>query len=110
MYTLVSPSQIRFTSNLALIGHLVSEKKIFEYYGDIHEYCQRRRSLNIMVIYMNIAPGWGGPAPRVHFFQNHKSSVHLSISFKFFPSNDILTIDNFTLSNAQTTYVDLAVK
>ena len=38
MYTLVSPSQIRFTSNLALIGQLVSEKKIFEYYGNIHEY------------------------------------------------------------------------
>ena len=54
---------------------------------------QRRRSLNIMVIYMYIAPGWGqtcswGP----FFFQNHKSSVHLPISIKFFPSHDILTI------------------
>ena len=28
----------------------------------------------------------------LNFFQNHKSSVHLPISFKFFPSNDILTI------------------
>ena len=28
----------------------------------------------------------------VVFFQNHKSSVHLPISIKFFPSNDILTI------------------
>ena len=24
---------------LALIGHTVSEKKIFEYYGNIHVYC-----------------------------------------------------------------------
>ena len=49
-------------------------------------------SLNIMVMY--IAMGWGGgkPAPGVHFFQNHKSSVHLPISIKFFPSNEILTI------------------
>ena len=77
MYTLVPPSYRCFISNLALIGYPVSEKTIFEYYGDIHIYC----------------PGVGGrPVPGVHFFQNHKFSVHLPISFKFFSSNDILTI------------------
>ena len=39
MYTLVPPSYRCFTSNLALIGHAVSKKKIFEYYGDINVYC-----------------------------------------------------------------------
>ena len=52
-----------------------------------------KRSLNIMVIYMCIAPGWGlthawGP----NVFQKLKSSVHLPISSKSCPSNDILTI------------------
>ena len=51
-----------------------------------------KRSLNIMVIYMYIAPGRGQTCPWGPFFQNHKYSVHLPISIKFFPSNDILTI------------------
>ena len=53
----------------------------------------QRRSLNIMVICI-LPQGGGRPAPgvQVFFFQNHKSSVLLPISFKFFPSNDILTI------------------
>ena len=47
----------------------------------------------MMVICMYIAPGWGQTSPwGPNFFQNHKSSVHLPISFKFFLSNDILTI------------------
>ena len=72
MYTLV-PLPI----DLALIGHAVSEK-IFEYYCDIHVYC----------------PGVEADQPlgSIFFLQNHKSSVHLPISFKFFSSNDILTI------------------
>ena len=53
---------------------------------------KRRRSLNIMVIYMYVAPGWGQTCPWGPFFQNHKLSVHLPISIKFFPSNTILTI------------------
>ena len=93
MYTLVSPSYRCFMSNLALIGRAVSEKKIFEYYGHIHVSC----------------PGVEADQPLgYNFFQNNKSSVHLAISFKFFTSNDILTI--FPHSNAWHTYVDLAVK
>ena len=58
MYTLVPPSYGCFISNLTLIAQAVSEKKIFEYYGDIHVY----------------RPGVGvRPAAGVHFFQNHKS-------------------------------------
>ena len=38
---LVPPSYRCFISNLALIGQAVSEKKIFEYYGNIHVYCPR---------------------------------------------------------------------
>ena len=76
MYTLVPPSFRRFISNLALICQGVSEK-IFEYYGNIHVDC----------------PGVGADQPLgSNLFQNHKSSVHLPISFKFFPSNGILTI------------------
>ena len=52
-----------------------------------------KRSLNIMVIYvMYIARGRGQTCPWGPFFQNHKYSVHLPISIKFFQSNDILTI------------------
>ena len=77
MRTLVPPSYRCFISNLALIGQAVSEKKIFEYYGGIHVYC----------------PLVGSDQPLgSNFFQNHKPSVHLPISFKFFSSNDILTI------------------
>ena len=66
------------TRRLALTGRTVSEKKIFEYYT---------------LIYTFILPPSGGRlAPEVLFFQNHKYSVHLHISIKFFPSNDILTI------------------
>ena len=77
MYTLVPPSFRCFVIKLALIGQAVSEK-IFEYYGDIHVYC----------------PGVGSDHAlgTNFFFQNLKSSVHLPISFKFFSSNDILTI------------------
>ena len=40
MYTLVRPpSYRRLISNLALIGQMVSEKQIFDYYGDEDEYC-----------------------------------------------------------------------
>ena len=35
MYTLAPPSYRCFISNLALVGQVVSEKKTFEYYGDI---------------------------------------------------------------------------
>ena len=76
MYTLVPLSYTCFISNLPLIGPGVSER-IFEYYGDIHVYC----------------PGVGAyELLGSKFFQNHKSSVHLPISFKFFPANDILRI------------------
>ena len=50
-----------------------------------------------MVIYMNIAPGGGRPTPGVQFFQNHKYSVHFPITFKFFPSNDIIFVELFSL-------------
>ena len=70
-----SPSYRCFKSNLALIGQAISEK-IFKYHCDIHVYC----------------PGVGSNQPLgSKFFQNHKTSVHLPISFKFL-SNDILTI------------------
>ena len=48
----------------------------------------RQDSLTVMVIILTLVGG--RPAPGVRsflfcFFQNHKSSVHLPISFKFFP-------------------------
>ena len=56
---------------------VVSEGKIFEYNGNIHAYCL----------------GMGADHPLgSKFFQNHKASVRLPISCKFFSSNDILTI------------------
>ena len=79
---------------MALIGQVVSEKKIFEFF---------------FVIYMYIALGWGQTNPwETIFFQNYLPSVHLPISCKICLSNDILTI--FPHSNALATYVDLAVK
>ena len=39
MYTLVPPSYSCFILNLALIGRVVSGKKTFEYYGNIHAFC-----------------------------------------------------------------------
>ena len=70
-----SPSYRCFISNLALIGKVVSEKKIFGYYGEIHVSC----------------PGMEADQPLgSNFFQNHKSSVHLPISLKFLSSNNIL--------------------
>ena len=39
--TLVPPSYRCFISNLPLICQAVSEKKIFEYDGDMHVYCPR---------------------------------------------------------------------
>ena len=75
MYTLVPPSY-RIISNLAVIGQVISEMT-FEYYCNIHVNCPRVRADQPL----------GSKC-----FQNHKSSVHLSISSKFFPSNDILTI------------------
>ena len=42
---------LKMIQNLALIGQVVSEEKMFEYYGNIHVYC----------------PGWAGD----QFFQNH---------------------------------------
>ena len=57
----------------------VSEMKIFEYFGNIHVhvYC----------------PGVRADLPMGYiYFEDHKYSVHLPISIKFFPSNDILTI------------------
>ena len=63
--------------NLAFIGKAVSEKRMFAYYSNIHVDC----------------PGMGTDQYLgIKHFKNHKSSVHLPISFKFFPSNDILTI------------------
>ena len=93
MYTLVSPSYRCFISNLALIGQSVSEKKSFEYYGNIrvHVYCTRVEDQSL----------------GSNFFQN-QSSVHSTISFNFFPSNDIF--DNFSHLNARATYVDIAAK
>ena len=49
--------------------------------------------LNIMVIYMYIAPGWGHMSPLgSNFFQNHWYSVLLPISSKTFTLNDILKV------------------
>ena len=85
MYTLVLPSYRCFISNLALIGHAVSEKKIFENYGDIHVYC----------------PGIKGrPAPLSNFFRIiNLQSIYPFPFFisKIFSSNDILTILPFQM-------------
>ena len=79
---------------MALTGQVVSEKKTFEYYGNIHVYCS----------------GVGADKPQgPKFFQNHNSSVHLPISFCFFPSNDILPIFPIQM-HVRPIYVDLAVK
>ena len=59
-----------------MIGKAVLEKT-FEYYGNIHVYCHGMRADHPL---------------GSKYFQNHKSSAHLSISFKFFSSNDNLTI------------------
>ena len=75
MYTLVLPSYRCSISNLALIGPAVSEEKIFEYFGNIHVYCSRV----------------GADQPLGPFFFR-LINLHLPISFKFFSSNDILTI------------------
>ena len=53
-YTLIPSSYRCFISNLSLIGQTVSEKKIFEYYGDTRT-CLLPR-------------GGGRPAPGVQFF------------------------------------------
>ena len=39
IYTWVTPSYRCFTLSLALIGQVVSEEKMFEYYEVIHVYC-----------------------------------------------------------------------
>ena len=78
MCTLIPPFYKYFISNLVLIGQSVLEKEIFEYYGDTHVYY--------------IYPGVGTDQPWGPIFQNHKYSVRLPISFKFFSSNDILTL------------------
>ena len=62
---------------MALIGQAVSEKTMFEYYGNIH------------VCY----PGVGADVPLVSmFFQYHSNSVLLLISCKIFPLNDMFTV------------------
>ena len=51
-----------------------------------------QRSLNLMVIYVYMAPGWGQTiAPGVQFFFFRIINLQ-SISFKFFSSTDVLTI------------------
>ena len=66
-----------------MIGQAVSEKKIFEYYCNIHVYC----------------PGVGADQPLgSNSFQNHITSVHLPI----------LTI--FPIQMHGQPYADLAVK
>ena len=93
MYTLVGPSNRCFTLNLALIGQVFSEKKIFEYYSDIHVYC-----------------------PRVGAHQP-LGSIFFSESQIFSPFAHYLQVflfkwhfDNFPYSNAWATYVDLDVE
>ena len=51
-----------------LVGQTVSEKKIFENYGNIHVYCSQV----------------GADLSMGSIFQTHKSSVHLPISIKVF--------------------------
>ena len=53
---------------MALIGQVVSEKKLFEYYGHIHVYSPRE--------------GADNPLGR-KYFHKHKSSVHLLIPSTF---------------------------
>ena len=46
----------------------------------------------MLVIYMYIAPGQGQTTPWGQYFFINKYSVNLVISWKFFPSNDFLTV------------------
>ena len=71
MHMVVPPSYRCLMSDLALIGQAVSEKKIFEYYGDIHAYY----------------PGVGQTSPLGII--NPQS---ISPFPYFFSANDILTI------------------
>ena len=71
-----SPFLRMLHTKFGLIGQAVSEK-IFEYYGNIHVYCPKMGA-DLPLGYIN--------------FQNHKYSVPLPISIKFFSSNDSLTI------------------
>ena len=96
MYTSVPLSYRCFISNLALIDQTVSEKMIFY----------------IMITYMYIAPGIrvGQISPWCpNFYQNFKLSVYLPISFKFSPSNDILTIFPIQM-HGQPMYIDITIK
>ena len=76
MYTLVPLFYRCFISNLLLIGRAVSEKKML--------------CLNIMVVYMYIATGWGQTSLRGPIFKNHKFLVYcqflsvVSIQMTFF--------------------------
>ena len=85
---LIGSLYIDASLKVALTGQAISEKKIHEHYGNIHVYCPRVGSKS---------------------FQNHKSSVHLPIAFKLFPSNDILTIFPIQM-HGRPTYVVRAVK
>ena len=68
----------------SLIGQAVSEKKMFEYYGQIHVY----------------SPGAGADNPlQTKFFHKHKYSVYLPISCKFCPYKSHFI--NFSHSNAR---------
>ena len=80
-----------FISNLVLTDLPVSEKKIFQHYGDIHLYC----------------PVVGHASPWVQFFRiiNFQSIYPFPSSFSL-----QMTFDNFPHSNAWATYVDIAVK
>ena len=78
---------------MALIGQVVSEEKMFEYYGNIHVYCPGVGAYELLgsnffsesLIFSQSA----------HFLQD----FHFKRHFKSFPH-----------SNALATYVDLAVK
>ena len=61
---------------LALIGQVVSEEKMFEYYGNIHVYC----------------PGVGAYEPLGPFFFRIIYIHLLPISCKIFTSNDFGSI------------------
>ena len=47
--------------------------------------------MNITVIYMYIAPGWGRHTPGVQFISESSILSPFAHSCKFFPTNDILT-------------------
>ena len=77
---------------MALIGQVVSEEKMFEYYGDIHVYCPgvgAYEPLGSIFLESFII------SPTAHFQQD----FHFKWHFKSFPH-----------SHALATYVDLAVK